>query len=246
MRSNAGRSSSLMPCALAPVPTRTWSRRRAVRCGAVVIAVTPHELVDDVEAVEAAREHGPAERGPEVEDVVGIVAALPCHAHAIARASAARAPAAWTVVAGVTPVRRAGGRRWVRGGGGGRAPGPRRRGRIGSRIRAIATGAWPAARPAVRPAATASRCGAYADAPRRLAEVAMRDEFAPTPDDQFTFGLWTVGNPGRDPFGHETRPAARSGRSGATPGGARCVRRELPRRRPRPARFDRRPSARRS
>ena len=24
--------------------------------------------------------------------------------------------------------------------------------------------------------------------------------------DQFTFGLWTVGNPGRDPFGHETRP----------------------------------------
>ena len=34
----------------------------------------------------------------------------------------------------------------------------------------------------------------------------MREEFAPTPDDRFTFGLWTVGNPGRDPFGHETRP----------------------------------------
>jgi xylose isomerase len=31
------------------------------------------------------------------------------------------------------------------------------------------------------------------------------DEFQPTPDDKFTFGLWTVGNPGRDPFGHETR-----------------------------------------
>src|SRR5271156_4698573 len=28
----------------------------------------------------------------------------------------------------------------------------------------------------------------------------------PTPDDHFTFGLWTVGNPGRDPFGLETRP----------------------------------------
>jgi len=34
----------------------------------------------------------------------------------------------------------------------------------------------------------------------------VREEFAPTPDDRFTFGLWTVGNPGRDPFGHETRP----------------------------------------
>ena len=28
----------------------------------------------------------------------------------------------------------------------------------------------------------------------------------PTPEDRFTFGLWTVGNRGRDPFGHETRP----------------------------------------
>lgn len=35
----------------------------------------------------------------------------------------------------------------------------------------------------------------------------MSDEFTPTPDDRFTFGLWTVGNRGRDPFGFETRPA---------------------------------------
>ncbi|HKF92130.1 MAG TPA: xylose isomerase, partial [Acidimicrobiia bacterium] len=34
----------------------------------------------------------------------------------------------------------------------------------------------------------------------------MPDEYTPTPDDHFTFGLWTVGNRGRDPFGHETRP----------------------------------------
>src|SRR3954463_14357159 len=34
----------------------------------------------------------------------------------------------------------------------------------------------------------------------------MADPFAPVAEDQFTFGLWTVGNPGRDPFGHETRP----------------------------------------
>jgi xylose isomerase len=27
----------------------------------------------------------------------------------------------------------------------------------------------------------------------------------PRPEDRFTFGLWTVGNPGRDPFGAETR-----------------------------------------
>jgi xylose isomerase len=33
------------------------------------------------------------------------------------------------------------------------------------------------------------------------------DAYQPGPDDRFTFGLWTVGNRGRDPFGHETRPA---------------------------------------
>ena len=33
----------------------------------------------------------------------------------------------------------------------------------------------------------------------------MPDEFTPRPEHRFTFGLWTVGNPGRDPFGHEVR-----------------------------------------
>ena len=33
----------------------------------------------------------------------------------------------------------------------------------------------------------------------------MTNAYEPQPDDHFTFGLWTVGNPGRDPFGHETR-----------------------------------------
>lgn len=32
------------------------------------------------------------------------------------------------------------------------------------------------------------------------------DRFAPTPADRFSFGLWTVGNVGRDPFGEPTRP----------------------------------------
>jgi xylose isomerase len=35
----------------------------------------------------------------------------------------------------------------------------------------------------------------------------MSDTYQPQPADRFTFGLWTVGNRGRDPFGHETRPA---------------------------------------
>jgi len=32
-----------------------------------------------------------------------------------------------------------------------------------------------------------------------------KDEFTPTKADKFTFGLWTVGNRGRDPFGSEVR-----------------------------------------
>src|SRR5262249_58033770 len=35
----------------------------------------------------------------------------------------------------------------------------------------------------------------------------MNDAYTPRPEDHFTFGLWTVGNRGRDPFGNETRPS---------------------------------------
>src|SRR3954452_16270348 len=41
-----------------------------------------------------------------------------------------------------------------------------------------------------------------ASTPGSLTPVSL----TPTPEHHFTFGLWTVGNPGRDPFGHETRP----------------------------------------
>jgi xylose isomerase len=34
----------------------------------------------------------------------------------------------------------------------------------------------------------------------------MPTAFTPTPADKFTFGLWTVGHRGRDPFGEPTRP----------------------------------------
>ena len=33
-----------------------------------------------------------------------------------------------------------------------------------------------------------------------------KDQFAPKPEHHFTFGLWTVGNRGRDPFGEPVRP----------------------------------------
>jgi xylose isomerase len=33
----------------------------------------------------------------------------------------------------------------------------------------------------------------------------MTDPYSPVPEHHFTFGLWTVGNPGRDPFGAEVR-----------------------------------------
>jgi xylose isomerase len=35
----------------------------------------------------------------------------------------------------------------------------------------------------------------------------IRDQFTPRKEDRFTFGLWTVGNRGRDPFGEAVRPA---------------------------------------
>lgn len=35
-------------------------------------------------------------------------------------------------------------------------------------------------------------------------------DHTPTPADKFTFGLWTVGNTGRDPFGEPTRPALKA------------------------------------
>ncbi|MFF8381830.1 xylose isomerase [Streptomyces sp. NPDC015661] len=35
----------------------------------------------------------------------------------------------------------------------------------------------------------------------------MSERLTPTPEDRFTFGLWTVGWQGRDPFGEATRPA---------------------------------------
>ena len=42
--------------------------------------------------------------------------------------------------------------------------------------------------------------------PRVTTHTESTDIYAPKPSDQFTFGLWTVANPGRDPFGDPVRP----------------------------------------
>jgi xylose isomerase len=39
----------------------------------------------------------------------------------------------------------------------------------------------------------------------------IRDQFTPQKSDRFTFGLWTVGNRGRDPFGDAVRPTISPG-----------------------------------
>src|SRR5437588_280985 len=38
-----------------------------------------------------------------------------------------------------------------------------------------------------------------------MSPKATQDAYTPRPEHRFTFGLWTVGNPGRDPFGEPTR-----------------------------------------
>src|SRR5213594_3271141 len=39
----------------------------------------------------------------------------------------------------------------------------------------------------------------------RRAKRLMSDAYTPRPEDKFSFGLWTVGNRGRDPFGDAVR-----------------------------------------
>src|SRR5256886_4698621 len=42
--------------------------------------------------------------------------------------------------------------------------------------------------------------------PPQLARESTSDQYAPKKEDKFSFGLWTVGNRGRDPFGDFVRP----------------------------------------
>ena len=42
--------------------------------------------------------------------------------------------------------------------------------------------------------------------PPQLTRESISDQYKPTKEDKFSFGLWTVGNRGRDPFGDFVRP----------------------------------------
>src|SRR5258708_20279778 len=42
--------------------------------------------------------------------------------------------------------------------------------------------------------------------PQNAAREWTSDEYAPRKEEKFSFGLWTVGNRGRDPFGEFVRP----------------------------------------
>src|SRR3979411_2096251 len=42
--------------------------------------------------------------------------------------------------------------------------------------------------------------------PGEEATKSMSDAYTPRPEHKFSFGLWTVGNRGRDPFGDFVRP----------------------------------------
>src|SRR5437773_9919877 len=43
--------------------------------------------------------------------------------------------------------------------------------------------------------------------PPQLARESTSDQYAPKKEDTFSFGVWRVGNRGRDPFGDFVRPA---------------------------------------
>src|SRR3989441_7843244 len=55
------------------------------------------------------------------------------------------------------------------------------------------------------PGACIRRCERWPTAGR--ATRLMSDAYTPRPEDKFSFGLWTVGNRGRDPFGDVVRDA---------------------------------------
>ena len=73
----------------------------------------------------------------------------------------------------------------------------------------------------------------------------MTDLFTPRPEHHFTFGLWTVGQPGSGPVRHRGPRPPRSRRLRAPARRPRRLRRELPRQRPR-ARTARRPTSART
>ena len=52
----------------------------------------------------------------------------------------------------------------------------------------------------------------------------MTKSYEPKPEHKFTFGLWTVGNIGRDPFGGPVTGSEDAGRAGSSSRRSRRVR----------------------
>ena len=64
----------------------------------------------------------------------------------------------------------------------------------------------------------------------------MADQYAPRPEHKFSFGLWTVSNRGRDPFGRSGQTRAGAGRRGGDARRSRRLGRQSSRQRSRPHR----------
>ena len=176
----------------------------------VVIARAAHELVRHVEPVEAAREDRPAQRGPELEDVVGLAASLPRDAHTVGGRRGRHAVRGRAVDDRVRRWRRGGGRslRFRHRGG---------RGQVGHCAETRHIGV-----------AARSEPDEHGDMSRHLRAAARRPLHVRPLDRR---------QPGPRPVRERDAPAARSGRLRAPPRRDRRVRRELPRRRPRAARL---------
>src|SRR5436190_15023523 len=70
-------------------------------------------------------------------------------------------------------------------------------------LRLIQLPSWPIG---TRSTAASTRRCARSPTPRSH-KGHMSDAYAPRPEDKFSFGLWTIGNRGRDPFGDVVRDA---------------------------------------
>ena len=66
----------------------------------------------------------------------------------------------------------------------------------------VRDGRTPSSGGSIRPAATTTSTDPFI-----MSATATQDAFTPRPEHRFTFGLWTVGNTGRDPFGEPVRSA---------------------------------------
>src|SRR6185436_20164020 len=79
--------------------------------------------------------------------------------------------------------------------------------RRASRLRRIRwSTTWLFVAPPTRESRAAQRFSSHRRSPINYRPMPKNDAYTPRPEHHFTFGLWTVGNVGRDPFGDAVRP----------------------------------------